>query len=55
MPHPLDERVVFRITLKESGDIISDAIAIFKDSVMKLINDISDIIEEWRGHDKGIR
>lgn len=52
MPHPLDERVVFRVTLKESSDIIGDATAVFKDSLMRLINDISDLIEDWRSNVK---
>ena len=46
MPHPLQERIVFRITL-QSGDNIDEAIAIFKDSVYKTILTITELIQDW--------
>lgn len=47
MPHPLQERIVFRITLRSDDNKVEDAIAIFKDSVYKTILTISEMIQDW--------
>ena len=47
MPHPLHEKIVFRITLHKTDNLIEDTIAIFKDTVYKLTNKVTELIEEW--------
>jgi len=47
MPHPLQESIVFRISLSESKDMIAETIAIFKDSIYKSIVEITELIKDW--------
>ena len=47
MPHPLQEKIVIRISLLESSDMMTDTIAIFKDSIYKCISTMTDLIKEW--------
>lgn len=54
MPHPLHEKIVFRITLKESSDLIADATAIFKDSIYKIILELGLLIDDWCSQNKDV-
>merc|ERR1711991_495444 len=54
MPHPLHEKIVFRITLHKTDNLIDDTVALFKDTVYKLINNVSELIDEWKSLDSDV-
>lgn len=49
MPHPLHEKIVFRITLHKTDNLIEDTIVLFKDTIHKLIKQTTELIDEWKG------